>query len=193
VALVILAPLLVAGVTQRHQVAWTDTQLHWYDVTVVVTFPFASKLVPPLLVVAVVAASVVLARRAVPSLSASEDATGTASYLAAHARPGLVVLYLAFQGRVVANAYPSQVSAQTDVALASSPQTSGTLYGTEVAPRTLTSGLIEPRRVWLVRDLWTHAVGPSATDAVKRDLPALGYTLNSRQDFPTMMVDLYRR
>jgi len=82
--------------------------------------------------------------------SRADNLSRASAVLAGRERPGDAVLYLPASRRIESMAYPGPWRHLRDIALARSPDASGTLTGTEVSPAVLHQRFAGVRRVWLV-------------------------------------------
>lgn len=122
--------------------------------TALVLWRGAMPLVMPMaaaLVVALVLGGQLGAQRHVRSAeSRQDDLRAVAELVHREAKPGDAVLFLASTRRKVAVAYPEAFTGLLDVALAKSPASSGTLYGTELPALQLRDSVGKSERVWLI-------------------------------------------
>lgn len=79
-----------------------------------------------------------------------QDMLGLSSFVQSHARPGDGILYEPRMYAEAPLAFPSYFRTVHDVALAVSPQRSGTLYGTTKSAAATRRAVLAERRVWLV-------------------------------------------
>ena len=73
-----------------------------------------------------------------------------ARIIAANARPGDIVFYIPLNDRIVSMPFPGPWRTLRDIALARSPVSSDTLYGTDVTPAGLLKRFTHVSRVWVV-------------------------------------------
>ena len=73
-----------------------------------------------------------------------------AGIVAANARPGDIVFFIPVNDRIVSMPFPSSWRKLRDIALATSPVASDTLYGTDVGPATLLRRFTHVTRVWVI-------------------------------------------
>ena len=70
--------------------------------------------------------------------------------IAANARPGDIVFYIPLNDRIVSMPFPDPWRTLRDIALATSPERSNSLYGTDVTPAELLTRFTRVTRVWVV-------------------------------------------
>jgi mannosyltransferase len=70
--------------------------------------------------------------------------------IAANARPGDIVFYIPVNDRIVSMPFPGPWRTLRDIALARSPVSTNTLYGTDVTPAELLRRFTHVTRVWVV-------------------------------------------
>jgi len=80
-----------------------------------------------------------------------DDVRGVASVIAAAREPGDAIVWSPPLTRAFATAYPAGFADLDDVALATSPNDSGTLSGTDLSGPVTAGHLSHVRRVWLIR------------------------------------------
>ncbi|QEU94018.1 hypothetical protein CP970_26735 [Streptomyces kanamyceticus] len=100
-----------------------------------------------------------------------ENPAGAAAFAAREVRPGEPVLFLPLIARRVSLAYPDSFRGARDLALATSPDSSGTLYGVEVNPAELR------RRLAVVDRLWVLTEPPALRQAQRAGRSAEGVKL----------------
>jgi mannosyltransferase len=116
-----------------------------------------------------------------------QDMLALSAFIQGHARPGDGILY---EPRVYAEAplaFPGYFRTVHDVALAESPQRSGTLYGTTKSAAATRDAILAERRVWLV--------GPSAARPRPPDVRLLGQEFRAalRHRVKGAVITLYVR
>jgi len=79
-----------------------------------------------------------------------DDLEYEAQIIAANYRPGDMVFFIPINDRIVSMPFPGPWRKLRDIALADSPVSSDTLYGTDVSPARLLSRFTHVTRVWVV-------------------------------------------
>jgi mannosyltransferase len=115
----------------------------------------ASLRVPKLAWIPMVAATVAGLVAVAPAVATArssrpDNLRAEAAIIARHARPGDVVIYFPVNDRIVSMPYPGPFEKLRDIALATPPAESDTLYGTDVTPAQLRERWVNVTRVWVV-------------------------------------------
>jgi len=79
-----------------------------------------------------------------------DDLEHEAQIVAANYRPGDIVFFIPVNDRIVSMPFPARWRKLRDIALADSPVSSDTLYGTDVSPAELLKRYTHVTRVWVV-------------------------------------------
>jgi mannosyltransferase len=79
-----------------------------------------------------------------------DDLERESQIIAANARPGDIVFYISANDRIVSMPFPGPWRTLRDIALARSPVSSNTLYGTDVTPAELFRRFTHVTRVWVI-------------------------------------------
>jgi mannosyltransferase len=79
-----------------------------------------------------------------------DDLEHEAQIIAANAKPGDIVFFIPVNDRIVSMPFPAPWQKLRDIALAESPVSSDTLYGTDVSPAELLQRFTHVTRVWVV-------------------------------------------
>jgi hypothetical protein len=79
-----------------------------------------------------------------------DDLEHEAQIVAANYRPGDIVFFIPVNDRIVSMPFPAPWRKLRDIALADSPVSSDTLYGTDVSPAELLKRYTHVTRVWVV-------------------------------------------
>ena len=79
-----------------------------------------------------------------------DDLESESAIIAANAKPGDIVFYLPVNDRIVSMPFPGPWRKLRDIALATSPVSSNTLYGTDVGPAELLKRFTHVTRVWVI-------------------------------------------
>ncbi|MEZ0165618.1 hypothetical protein AB2L27_12725 [Kineococcus sp. LSe6-4] len=130
-----------------------------------------------------------------PTIGHAEDLRGTATYVAAHARPGDGLLFLPdgeYRYRVLTQLYPEAFARLDDIALERTAAQSATLVGTTVPAPHLWERVAGVDRIWVI-----GGVGPvvtkTAEDREVRRLLNQDYQLVSTEEKRAFSVRLYVR
>jgi len=79
-----------------------------------------------------------------------DDLEAEAQIIAANSKPGDIVFFIPINDRIVSMPFPGPWLKLRDIALADSPVSSDTLYGTDVSPAELLTRFTHVTRVWVV-------------------------------------------
>lgn len=115
---------------------------------------------------------------------------GAANYVAQRAHSGDAVIFVPHSFRWARLGYPRQYRALDDVALARSPEQSGTLNGRNKTHRRMTADLLTHSRVWVIGRPLNNL---TPFDALQLSLVQTSYHLMSDKHFHGVEVRLYDR
>jgi len=154
-------------------------------------FPALASLLPALLLITI-AALVASPQQVIRTSGARLDnLAAVAAVVAANERPGDVILYVPWNARVVALAYPGPFERLRDIGLGESAVASATLGGVPASPPTLASRFTHVRRLWTVR--WTnYLTRPSHTPVAREQARLISQMiLVHRWRIRTLVLSLY--
>ena len=98
-----------------------------------------------------------------------------AQIIAAHAKHGDIVFYLPINYRIVSLPFPGPWRTLRDIALARSPVSSDTLYGTDVSPAELLKRFTHVSRVWVISpSVVDYLHSPKATTLDRKEAQLIG-------------------
>jgi mannosyltransferase len=101
-----------------------------------------------------------------------------AQIIAANAKPGDIVFFIPLNDRIVSMPFPGPWQQLRDIALADSPVSSNTLYGTDVSPAGLLRRFTHVTRVWVVSSSEvpeaTYLASAQATPLDKEEFALVG-------------------
>jgi hypothetical protein len=107
-----------------------------------------------------------------------DDLEYEAQIIAANYKHGDIVFFIPINERIVSMPFPGPWRELRDIALADSPVSSDTLYGTDVSPAELLKRLTNVKRIWVVSSSEvpdaTYLASAQATPLDKEELALVG-------------------
>ncbi|MCX7521956.1 glycosyltransferase family 39 protein [Microbacterium sp. STN6] len=120
-----------------------------------------------------------------------QDMLSASEYVTKHARAGDAILFLPEVSSLARLAYPGDFSHVNDIALAASPMSTGTFYGTQHSLPAIVDEVLETRRVWEFSN--DGSTGMSARQRRERATLERDFHLARKQEFTGITVRLWVR